>query len=171
MFAKIPIEELNIPCEADSWVGQYYPDQNHGTDGKLIASSQPGANEFYFLRYNVTALAGKTLLEARVYLWYHGAYCSTGLWGYLECRSVDDDTWGELTITWNNKPAAGGVLDTYIREWPAEKWISFNVMAWLQTQLGGKASFRFNTQTGTTGTQCSSSKEGYTPNYLYVKYQ
>ena len=163
--------EVDVSCEADAYVKSDVPEDNFGTENHLIAAEE-AVKERSYLKFDLSAYAGVTLLEAVLYQWYRSD-CSVGLWGSMECRSVDDDTWTELGINWNNKPAYGAVLDTEPRVWPANFWFTFDVKTFVEGELGADASFCLKV-TAVTGTFCGSSKEHAqttTHPYLYLKYK
>lgn len=88
---------------ADSYVDENNPATNYGTQLQLRADSAPVMRSY--LRFQVEGLYG-TVTGATLRLFANSASSA----GY-EIRSVNDDTWTELEITYNNSPAAGSVLD------------------------------------------------------------
>ena len=101
----------SISPSDDAHVTQRHLDTNYGdkTSLQLRRRAEDLKNERIFLKFDLSTLPeGSTILEARLYLY--------AWWGSFDLvaqfRSVKDDTWREDTITWNNKPAYGGVLDT-----------------------------------------------------------
>jgi acid phosphatase type 7 len=89
---------------ADSYVSSDSPSTNYGSQMQLRGDGSPVVRSY--LRFNVQGLNG-TVRRAMLRLFANNA--STG--GY-EIRSVSNNTWGELTITYSNSPAVGSVLDT-----------------------------------------------------------
>lgn len=56
----------------------------------------------------------------------------------MQSSGVDNDTWSEDTITWNNQPAYGSVLDnvTLTRE-ARDTWRSWDVASFVQGEFAG----------------------------------
>jgi len=53
----------------------------------------------------------------------------------IEVWSVTDDSWSQNSITWNNQPALSTKLDNRIVENVEDKWYSFDVTSFVQSQI------------------------------------
>jgi len=85
---------------SDSYVNESSPTTNYGTSSALRTDASPIVRSY--LRFNVQGLNGTiTRVTLRVYA---NSASSTG----YNVNSVADNTWNELTITYNNAPPVGG---------------------------------------------------------------
>jgi PKD repeat protein len=84
---------------ADARVNEASPSSNTGLDSVLRVKAQSGSSYQTYLRFDVGALPAN-LLSAKLRLWCTDASTSGG-----SVFPVTNDTWGEATLTWNNRPA------------------------------------------------------------------
>ena len=98
---------------ADAYVqGGVNADSNFGTATSLQTKDVTASdvNRETFLRWDLSAVSGK-LVQARVRL----AGTSASQAGNESCATfVTSDTWGETTLTFNNKPAAGKLFAQWL---------------------------------------------------------
>lgn len=128
---------LRLSPSDDAHVTQRHPHANYGdrTSLHLRSAAKGLRNERIFLKFDLSTLPeGATILEAKLYL-----YC---WWGEADLdaqsRSVENDTWSEDTITWNNQPAYGSVLDTVALTREARgTWRSWDVTSFVQDEFAG----------------------------------
>ncbi len=145
-FYKLTPQSVNLTPVADSYVydAAASVNSNFGTASSLIIKkSGTGFNRESFLRFDVPAGSG-ALLGATLKL----ACLTASTPGVHAVAQVDDHTWTEAGITWNNQPAAGAVLSTWIpaalttssadvtRAVPASGAVSFKVYASTTTADG-----------------------------------
>ncbi len=110
-FYKLSPQIVNLTPVADSYV---YDDaaavnSNFGTQTSLVVKkSGTGFNREAFLRFDVPTTAG-LFLGGTLKL----ACLTASTPGVHGVAKVDDNSWTETGITWNNKPAAGAVLRTW----------------------------------------------------------
>ncbi len=123
---------------ADACVSEYRPDTNFG-DGislYLQSYSENNKNERILLKFDLSEVpAGLHVTQAKLYLYnWHGEFSPIN----VQCYSADDG-WEEETITWNDQPARGRVLDkVYLNNKTAEnKWHSWDVTSFVRNQLNG----------------------------------
>jgi len=131
-----------------------------------VGSSTTGVyeDERVFLKFDLTGIPSiippgdwvAADLDARLHV-----YCfvmSGALGKDVQVRSVDNDTWDEAEITWNDYPAYGGVLDT--RAVTEAGWYSWDVTSHVQDQFTGDkiASFSMTAE---------SEDLGYPDNFSY----
>jgi hypothetical protein len=103
---------------ADSYVDELNPTVNNGTSLKVRVDGSPLIRSY--LRFDVQGVSG-TISRVTLRL-YANSSSSVG----CEVRSVDDSTWGELTINYNNAPAFGNVKTTS-GPFTAPVWITLDI--------------------------------------------
>jgi len=126
--AALPVTTPSAPSTftfipiSDSYVNGASPATNYGTNTALRADGSPIVNSY--LRFDVQGVAGSvTRATLRVYA---NSASSLG----CDAQSVNDNTWGELTITYNNAPPVGGVLGSS-GAFGAGVWISIDVTSYI----------------------------------------
>ncbi len=72
-------------------------------------SGDSGVDREIFMKWDLSALAGEVIEEAQLTL--HATELDAA--ATAETHLVPDDTWTESTLTWNNKPAAGILLQSW----------------------------------------------------------
>jgi hyaluronate lyase len=110
-FYKLTPEMVNLTPVADSYVYDKADsvDSNFGTQDKIIVKKAgAGFNRETFLRFDVPPGSG-VLLGATMKL--YSLVATTP--GIHAVAKVDDNTWTETGITWNNRPAAGSPISTW----------------------------------------------------------
>jgi uncharacterized membrane protein len=113
-YSLLSYQMLISPID-DSYVLEGAPDSNYGTVGELLVGWSGGIEGWpqgrarSFLRFYLAIPGGTTIDNAWLYT-YTSANPSRS--PNVQCRVVNDDDWNERTITWNNRPARGEVLDT-----------------------------------------------------------
>ena len=110
-FYKLAPQIVNLTPVADSYVYDAVAsvDSNFGTSTSFIVKkSGAGFNREAFLRFILPASSG-VLLGGTLNL----PCLTTSTPGVHGVAKVDDNTWTETGITWNNKPPAGTVLSTW----------------------------------------------------------
>ncbi|NQX01185.1 DNRLRE domain-containing protein, partial [bacterium] len=145
-FYKLAPDVVNLTPVADSYVYDRADsvDSNFGTQDKiLVKKAGTGFNRESFLRFNVPT-GGGVLLGATLKLYS----LTAAVPGINAVAKVDDNTWTETGITWNNKPAAGAPISTWTpaldttssmdvtRAIPAAGSVSFKVHATTETSNG-----------------------------------
>jgi hypothetical protein len=136
-YTYVPLQRKSIPPSDDAHVTERHPDTNYGdkTSLQLRSGAKGLKNERIFLKFDLSALpAGATILEARLYLY--------SWWGRVDLdaqsRGVENDDWSEDTITWNNQPSYGGVLDTVTLTREARNnWSSWDVTSFVENEFTG----------------------------------
>jgi len=126
----------SISTSADASVAELQPNVNQdNTYNRLQSWTLPTwGNDRIFIKFPLDGIpSGKNIESAKLML-----YCWSADGDDMDaqvCR-VDDDSWDEKLITWNNKPPIGDVLDTQtLSGWPYESsnrgvensWISWEV--------------------------------------------
>jgi hyaluronate lyase len=146
-FYKLTPQIVNLTPLHDSYVfdGATSLDTSYGTENKLvIKKAGAGFNRESFLRFEVPAGSNGLLLGGTLDL----TCTTTTTPGVNAVAKVDENTWGETTVAWNNKPSAGSVLDTWTpvintttkanvaSAIPSSGLISFKVYATTETSNG-----------------------------------
>ena len=152
---------LFIPCTKDNWLGQEYPNDNHGISTSLALSDKNygGAkNTRSILEFDLSELhdIGATITSAKFRLFYYGGGLSEAFgktaWTYKLTR-LD---WIEIQATWNiyktgsnwttaggdyvtTNPVGGSTIFPDIIPLPTEggKWMEWNVLDIVQDAYGG----------------------------------
>jgi len=107
---------------ADAYVNAGSPTSNYGSSTALRADASPDVHSY--LRFNVQGLSGTvTQATLRVY-----ANSSSSL-GCI-ANSVNDNTWSEATLNYNNAPPVGGALDSS-GLFGANVWVDLDVTAYI----------------------------------------
>lgn len=145
-FYKLTPETVNLSPVADSYVydAAASVDSNFGTAiNFVIKKSGAGFNRESYLRFDVPFGSG-VFLGASLKLYTLTASAP----GIHAVAKVDDNTWTETGITWNNKPAAGSALSTWTpalnttssadvtSAMPVSGLVSFKVYATTETSDG-----------------------------------
>ncbi|MFO7933326.1 MAG: DNRLRE domain-containing protein [Bacteroidales bacterium] len=97
----------------DAYVDQEDPDTNKdsSSDMQIRKDDAGGTAKEVYLKFNIAdaadAVAGKATL--RLYIAQHSSGTQRDNF-FAELFAVEDHSWTETTITWNNKPAAGEKL-------------------------------------------------------------
>ena len=145
-FYKLAPEIVNLAPVADSYVHDATTavNSNFGTQATMIVKKAGATfNRESFLRFDLPAPSG-VLLGGTLSL----PCLTANVPGVNAVAKVDDTTWSETGITWNNRPAAGAVLGTWIpaaattaaadvtTSLPASGLVSFKVFATTETSNG-----------------------------------
>jgi hypothetical protein len=133
-FTKIPGAD-NITPEADAYVhaGQY-ENTNYGSSESLVikTSDTPDYKRQSYLRFDISSIENP-ITSAKLQL---RLAAINGNSTPHNAMFVADDSWGETSITWVNKPSEGAVLST--RTTPAVgSWIEFDITAQAETERSG----------------------------------
>jgi hypothetical protein len=161
---------LELNPVADAYVRDgVYAATNYGTDASLVVKRQQVldyARQSY-LKFDLSTLQGARIESAKLYV--NGRVVDgTGTTSKVEAHGVDDDSWTEGGITWNNKPALSALQSTTTIDSHANEWREFDVTAYLQAQFAGD-------QTATIGLKdlggygsIFASKEGSAKPYIRI---
>jgi uncharacterized delta-60 repeat protein len=140
---------------ADAYVNAGSPTANYGASTTLRADASPDLHSY--LRFDVQGLSGAvTKATLRVY-----ANSPSSL-GCIASR-VDDNTWTEATINYNNAPAVGSALGSSGAFGGAE-WITIDVTAYLTGN--GSYNLALTTSSGTAISFASSEAGANAPQLI-----
>ena len=124
------LSKVDVPAVADAFVYTSSPDANYGGESSLRVDprSSASANPPYtsFVKFDLSTIPSNVSIErvSLQMLAYQGfAYGGNGTcYSYL----VDDDTWQEATLTFNNmptwQPTAVGSWWLWYNNTPADRW-------------------------------------------------
>jgi len=112
---------------------------NYGDSTRLNIGRYQTDNQWAYLMFENLAdiPPGSEISEARLYLFAYSAY---GAPQEMLAYGVGDDTWYELAITWNDKPALGAVLDTKVVGYGSDlepKPYYWDVTSFVQQEFAG----------------------------------
>ena len=99
-----------------------YTDSNFGWSASLVCKTDSTMTRESYLRFDLSSLSG-TIAHAVLRL---NVDWTSGSGDMHTAHSVSDDSWGESTIMWNNKPAAGAALDAAVFPAPGE-WLELDL--------------------------------------------
>jgi len=131
--AKIGVALMAV---ADAYVkGGSSVNGNYGLLTELKCKTDNGNETFSresYLRFDLSALSGH-VVSAHLRLKVASTDGDNDSHGV---HFVSDDSWGETTIKWNNKPAAGALLDVISA--PAfGEWLTLDLLSQVTAELGG----------------------------------
>jgi hypothetical protein len=143
---------------ADSYVRESSPTSNYGNALILRADGSPIDRSY--LRFNVQGLNSPvTRATLRVFA------TSSANQGY-QARSVSDNTWGELTVNYNNSPAVGNVIGSS-GAIIANTWTTIDITPYIT----GNGVFNLAFTTPSTTAMSFSSRQGTNPPQLVIETQ
>jgi hypothetical protein len=138
-------ETSKIYTLADSRVKENEPNANYG-DNDILGARCNAVHERSFLRFSLFSIpSGSTINSAKLYL--RTEHTDGG--GLIAVFFVTDDSWGEMTITWNNQPSYSTLLDSKMvtNEYT---WYSWTVTTQVITEFSGDKTISFMLANSTT---------------------
>ena len=129
LLATGPVSATTVTLNPvdDAYVDHHNINTNYNNDNLIVAGSNSDYDKRIFLKFNLSSIPnGATITQANLSL-----YLTDSSSDYSEdAKYVSTDTWVEGTITWNNQPAIGGLLDNATT--PADNhWETWNLSpAW-----------------------------------------
>ena len=116
----VSISTLNPVADAYVRSGAY-ANQNFGTSSSMqMDTDDSGTVIQSYVRYSIGNLGTITSAKLRFYI-------TNGTSNGPELKKLSDTTWGETTLTWNNKPAVDGALMGTIASVSAGGWVEVDV--------------------------------------------
>ena len=148
-------QTLSVGASADAYVLQASPQKNFGNRRELLVAGGSAPQETY-LRFTVSGLSG-TVEDARVrILLSNGTSDGPAIHG-------TGSGWAETSITWNNRPAAGGLIDDP-GTLPAGNYAEWNVTG----VVTGNNTYNFVLRGGSSDGVAGASRETKTPPQLVI---
>jgi len=137
-FSRDKVKIATIYPTEDAQVAEGYPDSNFGDRTYVFTGNDLESvykNERGFFKFNLPPIPDSTsILSARYHNYCWRMYGAAG--ENVQARAVEDDYWGEYTITWNDQPSYEEVLDT--KSVPSvNSWYSWDITSFIQEQLAG----------------------------------
>ena len=116
-------EEVEFTIVADSYTLPNWPNNNYGSNTRVfMRTGESGYARNGYFKFTVSGITdGVSSAKMRV---------KTGpvAFPHLYVYQVNDSSWGEFTITWNNAPAFGKSLGD-LGPLPANSWVDIDVSA------------------------------------------
>ena len=139
-FTVYSLVRTVLPPTDDSYVAQWhYPDRNYGSEESLrLRSRMAGGvsrNQRIFMKFDLSGIPSCMLIaEAKLWL-----YCYRAHWDDMDVQAlaVENDTWGEDTITWNNQPTHGATIDSTTLHSKQYGWYSWDITSFVQDEFEG----------------------------------
>jgi hypothetical protein len=135
--APVTIDVVTVlAAAADSYVRDGSPNSNFGTATSVqVRVANSGNNRWTYVRFSLAGLT--TIQSARMRLFGNLASTTTTP---VQTRvfSSTNLTWGETSITWNNKPAAGATVLAsvpLVTNSTAARWYEWDLTAFLQAEI------------------------------------
>ncbi len=160
LFTVVVTQEgwhTQVPCEADAYVLDGYPNANYGTQPHLVVkqSATAGLSRESFLRFDLFEIPG----------WVDGAelrlHSSDAILPGIHAVAVAGNAWGETTLTWANKPASGPPLATWTPRAGEVTAVPLTAAARGALETDGRLSVRvYATQTTADGLVYYTAREG-----------
>ncbi|MCD6240129.1 DNRLRE domain-containing protein [Candidatus Bathyarchaeota archaeon] len=123
----------NITPTDDSYVSASNPDTNYGAETSLITEVITDTKRS-FLKFDLSSLPDNLQIDyAYLNLFVVSLLYPQQGYSDVEVREVSNDNWYENTITWNNQPNYGEILDTKFEN-KTEKYSSYNVSSFVTTE-------------------------------------
>ena len=120
-----------VTLVADARVASANPGTNYGSSSRLEVDTSPQTESY--LRFTVSGVEG-TVTSARLRAWVKDSSAN----GPEVYRS--GTSWGESTITWNNRPARSGGLVADVGAVSRGSWVEWDVTA----AVTGNGTYSFN---------------------------
>ncbi len=109
---------------ADAYVTQAYPTTNYGSSHTLRAVASPITRSY--LRFVVSGLNGATVQSA-TFKFYAGSSNSIG----FSLSALVNNTWTESTITYNNAPAPGSIINSS-KAFNSGTWVTVDASSYVK---------------------------------------
>lgn len=119
---------LNLNPIEDAHVRSDLPDNNYGTASNLEIDGSPV--EVTYLKFDLTSLANKTLIAAKLRMKVANGSGSTQV-----IKNVNDNTWTETSIAYNTRPTVGATVNSFVGG-AAGNWIEIDVTSGVTDKLG-----------------------------------
>jgi len=145
---------------ADAYVQQDVATTNFGTAQTLIVDAavnapNPSIADGY-LKFDLTSLAGLPISQATLRMWVTNMSNGT-----INIKSMTDTTWGETTINYNNRPAKGATITSFI---PSAQgaWREVNITSAVAANSGSLMSLALDENPASTDGYAFNPKEAST---------
>jgi glucose/arabinose dehydrogenase len=130
---KAPTTSKTLRAAADAYVRDgTFAGQNFGPAAQLqVKKSTSSFNRYSYLRFDLSSVASIATAKLRLF----GKLDNTQTKNVpIEIDAVASTTWGENTITWNNKPAVGAALAKFNVIDTTARWYEIDLTSYLKAQ-------------------------------------
>jgi len=148
---------LSVTPIADTYVNSGSPNSNYGTSTSLRADASPDLHSY--LKFNISNLNQKLISKAQLFI-YATNRSSRG----LDIHFVENNSWDEKTITFNNRPVQGSVIATNGSS-NSGVWLAFDVTSIVNSE--GLFSFSVTTP-GSSSISMASRESGANSPYMIL---
>ena len=154
---------LTLNPTNDTFVNSNYPNGKFGSNTllKIVGGS---TIKISYLKFDLSQLAGRTIWSANLRL-----RVSNGSKSTQNVKSVADTSWQEAQLTYNTRPALGGII-TSIAGAVSNSWKEVSVTSAVQASSGQLFSLGIDT-TGTDGLDINSKENSTNKPELKVTYE
>jgi len=137
-FVSATENTIKIYPMDDAYVKSTEPDENYGSWYSLYVGTywKDNANERAYLKFDLSSIpTNARIISATLHAYtYKGAYSVPV---NISVYEVTDDSWTEGTITWNNKPLEGNLLDKDLIGTEGEHWSVWDVTDFVKNEFSG----------------------------------
>ena len=119
--ASAAMDKYYFAPVADSYVVASQPDTNRGRNSNLNTVGNPSERATY-MRFDIQDLNGYSVTEAFLWVYVNNGQPTSG----FDVRTVSDNSWGEMTITYKNAPATGNVIGSSGSVTPGS-WVAVDI--------------------------------------------
>ncbi|CAH0316712.1 Chitodextrinase [Pedobacter sp. Bi27] len=129
-------QALTVNPVADAFVRDgVFANANNGSSKSLdVSSDNWSAFRESYLRFNYSTFSGSAVNSAKIRV--YASRIEVNPSRNVSVYGLSNTTWGEGTITWNNKPTESGtLLGNYIVKNTARAWYELDVTAYINSQL------------------------------------
>jgi hypothetical protein len=128
-------QDITFAPVADTYVSSNNKSTNYGGSATISVDDSPIKNGY--LRFTVQGLGGKRITQARLLL-----YATNSIDQALDAHSVADNSWAEMTMTYDNAPAMGATVAS-VPTVANGTWSTWDVTSYITGE--GTYSFGFTT--------------------------
>ncbi|MFC1715665.1 LamG-like jellyroll fold domain-containing protein [Candidatus Poribacteria bacterium] len=132
----------------DTQVWESLPNDNYGDSTAIAAGEGASGNAVAsYIKFNISSIpSGATIRDARIFLYIYSNLYDSAETANTSIYKLDNLTWDENVVTWNDRPTAGNLLD-YDDSMDGNGegyWLSFDVTSWVNTtHISGDSNVSF----------------------------
>lgn len=159
--SMVVIDTYTLTPIADSYIrGGNNSDNNYGSSTSLyFRYSWFSRNTYYtYIKFDLSGVSG-TVVDAKLQLYGYNTSRSSGMNADIyNLSNINDDSWTEMGITWDNSPYEGSILGTMVFNGTAQ-YRELGVKNYCLTELSGNKLATFVVFTGSGDLGSIQSKE------------
>jgi hypothetical protein len=135
----VTLQDADTENLEDSYVQKDSPDWNTGSATYLVLQESLSERQIGFIKFNLSSIEPNSIIDSSYLYWYciQNRLDDSGENPIWEVHEVSNQSWGELEITWNNKPTTGSSIytnDSFAYD-DVNMWVSWNVTSWTKTEF------------------------------------